>query len=122
MTGLQNGFAFICGRIRSDSGDSLRAGIIRLRNGQRLEVDSHDPGLAYLKAGRIRMVVARGGKIIAVFGRPRIKLLLMLGNGVSVTQDLIDCYSPMYPRPEKIFRSTMKWKGSFDHRFETGRL
>lgn len=111
-------FAFLCGTVAPGSQALLSIGIIRLKNhdmnGEAVEikVSQNDPGLAKISPGKKRMVIAKEGKIIAVFGRPRIKLLRMLERGADLNQDLIDCFSPMYPKPEKVFRTTQKWKNT----------
>lgn len=104
-----NEVTFLCGRVMPDSLNLLSRGVIRLNNcdvnGEVIQiwVQLDDAGLAYIVPNKTRMVIARNDLIIAVFGRPRIKLLRMLEHGVNITQDLIDCFSPMYPKPEQIY-------------------
>lgn len=98
----------LCGVIEPAPNPRLSLGLIELKRGGSLRVSPDDPGLAKIQAGKRRMIIVKDGKIIAVFGRPRIKLLRMLEQGAAVTQDFIDCFSPMYPKPEQIFRTTYK--------------
>lgn len=104
-----NEVTFLCGRVMPDSLNLLSRGVIRLNNydvnGEviQIRVQLDDAGLAYIVPNKTRMVIARNDLIIAVFGRPRIKLLRMLERGANITQDLIDCFSPMYPKPEQIY-------------------
>ncbi len=117
-----NEVTFLCGKVMPGSTGLLSLGIIQLKNRDvkglavQVQVKPNDPGLAYIAPNNTRMVIARNGLIVAVFGRPRIKLLRMLERGANITQDLIDCFSPMYPKPEKIFRTTRKWKNTPEFR------
>lgn len=106
----------LCGVIEPSPNPRLSLGLIELKRGGSLRVSPDDPGLAKIQAGKMRMIIVKDGRIIAVFGRPRVKLLRMLEQGVAVTQDFIDCFSPMYPKPEKVFRTTYKWRGSPEYR------
>ena len=108
MSSDNQGIRFLCGKI-SRREDCLPRGEIRLRNGESLRVDQSDKGLHVIVPGKRRMVIVKDGEIIAVFGRPRIKLLRMLERGATITQDLIDCYSPMYPKPETYLASLARY-------------
>jgi hypothetical protein len=113
--------SFLCGKIERDPRYNLVRGIIMFTYGEHLRVLPDDPGLSYIKAGKRRMVVVKDETIVAVFGKPRIKLLGMLERGAKVTQDLLDCYQPMYPKPEKSFkvpRTTYRWRGTLDQRLQ----
>lgn len=120
--------AFLCGRVMPDSLNLLSRGVIRLNNydvnGEviQIRVQLDDAGLAYIVPNKTRMVIVRNDLIIAVFGRPRIKLLRMLEHGVNITQDLIDCFSPMYPKPEQVFRTIYRWRNTQDYRDKTAKL
>lgn len=110
-------YQVLCGVIEPPPNTRLAVGFIELkRGGGSLEVSPNDPGLAKIKAGTRRMIIVKDGRIIAVFGRPRIKLLRMLEQNIEVTQDFIDCFGPMYPKPEKIFRTTYKSRGTYAQR------
>ncbi len=113
---------FLCGVVNKNPG-LLSLGIIRLqiefgsREVHEIEVSQNDPGLKSVIAGRRRMVIARNGKIIAVFGRPRIRLLSMIADGVAVTDEVIESFGPMYPKPDKVLRTTRKWKGTPEEKY-----
>lgn len=113
---------FLCGVVSKNSG-LLRLGIIRLQNEfgaqdiHQLEVNQSDPGLKYVLAGRRRMVVVKNRNIVAVFGRPRIGLLTMLSSDKVITDELIYSFSPMYPKPGKVLRTTRKWKGTQEEKY-----
>jgi hypothetical protein len=93
---------FLCGVVKPDSEELLDVGIIRLRgrtvDGKRpeLKVSHNDPGLRYVLPGRCRMIILHEGVIIAVYARPRIKLLRMLEQGSPVGRRLIRKEKPLY--------------------------
>ena len=88
--------SFLCGLIPRGSGNLLGQGHILLKSGQGIKVISTDPGLRYVKPGRRRMVVAKDGEILAVYGRPRIRLLRTLERGGVITAEVLECSHPMY--------------------------
>ncbi|MFA5132173.1 MAG: hypothetical protein WC444_02485 [Candidatus Paceibacterota bacterium] len=87
---------FLCGKVMPYSDDLVGVGIVKLRNGSRIEVPQNDPGLEKVRAGMPRMIVVKNNRIWAVYARPRIRLLRMLERGADVTEEILEMYRPMY--------------------------
>lgn len=93
MDGESNALSHLAGVI-----GGVRAGKIFLMNGGgSLSVSSNDPGISHIRqSGRFQMIVARDGIIVAIYGRPRMKLLQKLGAGIPVTDEELWLYRPRY--------------------------
>lgn len=61
-----------------------------------------------ISVGKRRMIILRDGVVLGLFGRPRIRLLGMVLRGALITQEVIECYLPMYPTPERTFPKWFK--------------
>lgn len=101
-----NGIDFLCGKV---------AKVQRLPNGwtriySRFDDVSIAPGqedcLNKITEGHRRMIVLRNGVVLGVFGRPRIRLLQMIQRGASITEEVIECSLPMWPKPQRFKERT----------------
>ena len=96
-----NGIDFLCGKVvevwkRPDG--SMK---VSTRNDEVTVVVGQDEVKAKITEGRRRMIVLHNGVIIGVFGRPRIRLLQMILRGAPITEEVIECSLPMWPKVVK---------------------
>ena len=95
---------YLCGTVQPHSEAELARGVVLLKgnNSVRFFVSPDDPGLVKVVAGRRRLVVVEcvdlKCEILAVYGRPRIRLIRLLERGCHVTEEVLECYLPMYLR------------------------
>lgn len=61
-----------------------------------LKVHLKDPGIPYIPIGRRRLVVVRGGRVVAVYIRSRRKLFLRFGSCERVSDDFLKSLRPKY--------------------------
>jgi hypothetical protein len=67
-------------------------------SGHRIRIaSSKDKGLAFLPKGKRRHFVVEDGKILAVYIRPRIRLLKLAGAGMPIEDSLLLALKPVYP-------------------------
>ena len=87
---------FLCGVIEKNP-SWLADGFIKLnaRDGY-IAVENTDKGLALIQPGKRLLVVVSDGVIWAVFRRPKIRLMIMIGNGTPITEEILEMYNPVY--------------------------
>lgn len=107
--------SFLCGKIKVESERLISLGIIQLWDGQEILVSPGDKGLKYVLSGKQRMIVVKNDTILAVYARPRIRLLRILEQGIDPTSDLLHSYVPLYPRQTGISREPHEQSGKRRH-------
>ena len=98
MSSNGKGIDFLCGKIVE----------VRLRVSGSVAVFTRDdmvmvaPGqrkaISKIIKGRRRMLILHDGVVIGIFGRPRIRLHNMILRGAPITEEVIECSGPMYPK------------------------
>ena len=111
MSRNSNGVDFLCGKIvkiRELPGGGL---MVFTRDDSVLVGPGQEVVVKKITIGRRRMIILRDGIILGLFGRPRIRLLGMVLRGALITEEVIECYLPMYPKPERTFKklSNRRW-------------
>lgn len=96
-----NGIDFLCGKVikvRKCPDGSMK---VTTRNDEVTIVAGQDEVKTKVVEGRRRMIVLRNGVILGIFGRPRIRLLNMILRGAPITEEVIECSLPMWPKVVK---------------------
>jgi hypothetical protein len=96
-----NGIDFLCGKV-TDIRRSRSGGLIVYTLFDQVTIaPGQDEAIWKIEVGRRRMIVLREGIILGLYGRPRIRLLQMILRGTPITQEIIECSFPMYPKSER---------------------
>lgn len=106
-----NGVDLLCGKIvkiQELPGGSL---MVFTRNDSVLVGPGQETVVKRISVGLRRMIILRDGAVLGLFGRPRIRLHGMVVRGALITKEVIECYLPMYPKPERTFKklSNRRW-------------
>lgn len=94
-----NGIDFLCGKVveilEGDRNGSMR---VFTRYDEVWIAPGQEEAKNRIVVGRRRMIVLKNGRILGIFGRPRIRLLQMINRGARITEEVIECSFPMYPK------------------------
>lgn len=110
-----NTLLVFCGKILYQHPAGGGVNIVLDNTNVKIHISSEkDQGLAFLPEGKKRHFVVKDGKILAVYTRPRIKLLKAVGAGREITGSFLKSLRPTYPKFSRFPCTTFRWKGTFE--------
>jgi hypothetical protein len=101
MSSSENGIDFLCGKIRGVRQQPNGGTLVWTVNDEVIVAQNQPEAVKRIVVGKRRMVVLRDGVVLGIFCRPRIRLLDRIRLGEMITQEVIECSFPMYPKSEK---------------------